>query len=79
MPKRASIHQKWEDIYESASLTFYPNGKVKVTYQLTDTFYSLFEEDEYFSLLIPQSANSELDYKVDKTARLLYPMNTSIN
>lgn len=62
---QADSYTKVDDIYESASLTFYPNGKVRLKYKLTDKLYSTFSERELWPLLVPQQMEDVFDYTVD--------------
>ncbi len=67
--KTADSLKKTSDVFESASLTFYHNGKVKIVYKLTDKLYKTFSERELWPTIVPQQKEEELDYKVDLAKR----------
>ncbi len=53
------------EVYEYARLTFYPNGKVKISYKITDKVYDAFAASSIFEMVIPKTADKEYDYAVD--------------
>ncbi len=62
---KADSYAKADMVFESSSLTFYPNGKVRLSYKLLDEFYSTFSERELWSAIVPQQSETVLDYMVD--------------
>ncbi|QQZ61221.1 alpha/beta hydrolase [Paenibacillus sonchi] len=60
-----------DEVYESASLTFYPNGKVRVASKITDKVYNALAENDIFKYLQKQTVNEVLDYSVDSEKRLI--------
>lgn len=53
------------DIYEYATLTFYPNGVMKQTYRIKDTIYEAFAENETVASYVPQEMDTQTTYIVD--------------
>lgn len=63
--------QRVDEVYESASLTFYPNGKVRVAHKLADKVYNALAEKDEFEYLVKQTVNKVLDYSVDGEKELI--------
>ncbi|MEY8745721.1 hypothetical protein AB9M62_41495 [Bacillales bacterium AN1005] len=63
--------QKVYEVYESASLTFYPNGKVRVAHKITNKVYHALAENDVFKYMMKQTANKVLDYSVDHEKGLI--------
>lgn len=58
------------DIYEYASLTFYPDGTVRQCWKINSEVYDAFCEGAtgMFAIIVPEEKEQELTYAVDKTA-----------
>ena len=55
------------EVYEYASLTFYPDGRVLQKYKLTDKIYQAFSKNWLFALAVKQEKHSVGTYSVDMT------------
>lgn len=63
--KTADSYAKVNDVYDRATLTFYPNGKMRFNYKLTDKLYTTFSERDLWPVMIPQQNETVLDYSID--------------
>lgn len=55
---------KLGDVYEKASMTFYPNGTMRIEYTLKDSMYDAFATGSIFRAAIPRSVSTEHTYAV---------------